>query len=259
MGLVRVLGVSALSSQAHDRAVRFQAGPDAAVLDSPAHRPIPSTALLCLNPFGPEWGDGAARAELPGVARNLRRLIEHARASGWTVVHVLVTDTWDSDRPWGALAGCLARSDERIVHRQSDSALADPDFAELCGVADHAEIVVAGVSAQRACLAVCVDGFVRGRRIRVATDALVAEPDELGRLERFAELPAVRRAGVSLSAVEAVVGEAPAAAPAAPSAGAEKRLPPGVGLALALTLSIALWALVLGGVQEAIRLASRFF
>ncbi|MGZ6016179.1 MAG: isochorismatase family protein [Phenylobacterium sp.] len=113
---------------------------------------------------------------------NCRRVLTHARRSGWSIVHVF---SRDGSRPIEDLEPLPS---EPVFYRPGVSAFSSRDFDELAGASGDARMVVIGFSLTSSCLATALAAYDRSLRPILVEDAVAA----------------TRISGVADQAVEAV-------------------------------------------------------
>jgi nicotinamidase-related amidase len=138
-------------------------------------RPRPRL-LVCLdmqqaNAPGQAGDDG-------GVVRlklaNCRRILDHARAWGWNIVHVhRRCGDWALARP---IQGLEPRPCEPVMARDGVSAFSCRSFRELVDGATDAEIVLIGFCLASSCLATLFGAHDRGLSTLIVDDAVAAAP-----------------------------------------------------------------------------------
>lgn len=105
---------------------------------------------------------------------NCRRILDHARAWGWDIVHV------HSRHPEGPLTkpirGLEPRPCEPVMARSGVSAFSCRSFTELVDGALGAEIVLIGFCLATSCLATLFAAHDRGLATLVVEDAVAAAP-----------------------------------------------------------------------------------
>ncbi|MBS0360746.1 MAG: isochorismatase family protein [Proteobacteria bacterium] len=156
--------------------------------------------LLCLDALIPASDcDGAALGpDLPWRA-NAARLLDHARAQGWTTGHAISRRRLPGETPWRPAEGLAPMPKEPVYHREQPSAFASPELcATLAGPA-RPEVVLCGLSLHGSLLATAVDAQRRGVCLTLALDAAGLSPaeqpglDGLLRLQRMGHLSSIVR------------------------------------------------------------------
>jgi nicotinamidase-related amidase len=148
-------------------------------------RPRPRL-LVCLDlqqANAPLEGDAEAEHVLLQLA-NCRRILEHARAWGWDIVHVHRRHCEGGlSRP---IPGLEPRPCEPVMSRDGVSAFSCRSFRELVDGALDAEIVLIGFCLASSCLATLFAAHDRGLSTLVVEDAVAAAPNSAAGVEPVA-------------------------------------------------------------------------
>jgi len=161
--------------------------------------------LLCLDLLAPQAASDVEDTAQAPFIHGCRRLLSHARASGWRVAHVHV----------GAAAGPAARPvvgaaplpSEPVMRRSGVSAFSSPEFRRLMRANPQAELVVIGASVDATCLATALAAFDRGLAVTIVSDAVSVSPQErlgLDGLEHLVQSMATPR--LRLVSADTVIG-----------------------------------------------------
>jgi ureidoacrylate peracid hydrolase len=106
---------------------------------------------------------------------NARRLLEHARAEGWSIIHVQHLQdgaVFNRDDPAsGFIESFEPFAAELHVKKDKLSAFTNPQFAAAIEAADSADIFVMGYGSTMCCLATVVDAPLYGRKLTFVHDA----------------------------------------------------------------------------------------
>ena len=111
--------------------------------------------------------------------RNCRRLLRHARASSWPVIHVrhiqkkghLFDEAMEFSR---FVEGFEPLPNEPVFTKSNLSCYSDPAFGRMMESACHDRVYVAGYNSLMCCLSTLVDAFHRGHRLNYVADASLA-------------------------------------------------------------------------------------
>ena len=132
--------------------------------------------LLCLDLLSPQSASDTEHGVQPPFAHNCRRVLEHARASGWRIAHV------HAAAPVAGAArhmdGAAPLPSEPVMQRNGVSAFSSQEFRRLARANPHAELVVVGASTDAACLATALAAFDRGLAVTIVSDAISVSPQE---------------------------------------------------------------------------------
>ena len=117
---------------------------------------------------------------------NLRKLLAHARAKGWKVIHMRHQQnaecfTYGSEYS-EFIDGFGPQGDEKSLLKSDFSCFSSPEFQALADRYRNQEIIVAGYGATMCCLSTLVDAHHRGYDFTFVTDATCAK-----RTARFGE------------------------------------------------------------------------
>ncbi len=117
---------------------------------------------------------------------NAKRILELARQEAWEIVHIQhfrnVPDSLIFNRSSefsGFIKGFEPRSDERYFEKNSFSCYSNPAFAAFMEESRGEQTYVVGYGTSKCVLATVVDGFNRGHKLIVISDATYAKA-ELG-------------------------------------------------------------------------------
>lgn len=156
--------------------------------------------LLCLDLLTPPSASDVDVFSTPFV-RNCRRALEHARDSGWPVVHVHAAATFGGGAR--AIDGLELLPSEPLFHRLGVSAFSSPEFRAFVRANPQAELVMVGASLDSACLATALAAFDRGMAVTLVSDAVSVSPKERAGLDGLEQIvralaePFVRFVGVA--------------------------------------------------------------
>jgi len=150
------------------------------VINSSRRTPRPERWLICLDlqrefvvPGRPHYAEAADR-----VASACIKVLEHARASGWRVVHTqlrLADGASFGGGLFGApIEGLRPLITEPVFLRRSLSAFADGDFAAELRAAWGAEVFLIGFSLADTCLATALSAVDLGVELTLVEDAVGA-------------------------------------------------------------------------------------
>ncbi len=104
---------------------------------------------------------------------NCRRMLAHARASGWQVVHVHARNARAGEaRP---IEGLEPLTTETVVYRNGVSAFSSPEFRRLTA-RFSGEMVVIGYSMSSSCLATALVAYDNNLSVLLVGDAVSATP-----------------------------------------------------------------------------------
>lgn len=140
----------------------------------PSDRRSPWLVCLDLQPDATE----APPADLPRRLGLCRQIVHHARAAGWSVVHVLRRPGAPRDRhELGAAPpypGLEPSPFETVFFRQHLSAFSLPQFEQIALSARDAEAFTVAVSLSPACLLTAFDAHERGLRMSLVEDTMAS-------------------------------------------------------------------------------------
>ena len=140
---------------------------------------------------------------------NCRRVLEHARAWGWGVVHVHRRSRCDLG-PSRPIRGLEPLPCEPVMTRDGFSAFSSKSFCELVAGAHEAQVVLIGFCLASSCLATLFDAHDRGLDATIVGDAVAATP--LAAVCPAQAEPVVRSIAASIAAAvstDQLVGRAP--------------------------------------------------
>jgi nicotinamidase-related amidase len=140
--------------------------------------PAQRKTLLCLGVLEPELPAGHALAGEAGWLRPARRLLDHARAHGWTVAHVFSAEQHGRMSAWRPPAGLRPLPCEPVFYRPAVSAFSSLDLDAFCDDRPGDLLLLFGASLDACCLTTAVNGLRGGRDLVVAQDALLAPTEE---------------------------------------------------------------------------------
>lgn len=166
----------------------------------PQLRPTPWVVCLDLQP------DATAAnvpADLDGRLAICRRVIAHARAAGWSIVHVLRRFPGSRDNHnLGTAApfrGLEPAPFETVLFRHGYSAFSNPRFGQLAEAARDEEAITVALSLGPACLLTAIEAHDRGIPMTLVDDTLCApslihfDPETVRDVLFSVALPFVRR------------------------------------------------------------------
>lgn len=158
--------------------------------------------LLCLDMMVVGADSDHDAVTPPRFVLGCRRVLDHARASGWRIVHMHGSATGAGLR---SMDGVAPLPSESILERVGVSAFSNADFRVLTRANPQAELVIIGVSVDAVCLTSALAALDRGLSVAVVTDAISVSPQErlgLTGLEQVAKTIAPSR--LRMTTVEAL-------------------------------------------------------
>ena len=161
----------------------------------------PPKLLVCIDLLEPAATGEEPRAYQRCVA-NSRRLLSHARATGWEVAHCL-----GRDLPARAIPGLEPLASEPVFLRDGVSAFSSRGFRRRMRAWPSPELVIIGCSLASTCLATALAAFDRGAPASLVMDAISVRSDPVIGSESFARAAARMAAPfVTLSHTDDFVG-----------------------------------------------------
>lgn len=148
----------------------------------PTYLGRPRPRLVCIDlqreyvvPGRPLYDAAAAM-----VANACRRVLEHARASGWRIIHTqrrTVSDASSESRHFGSpIEGLRPLVSEPVFVRRGLSAFSNPAFAEEMRDAQGEDVFLIGFSLNHTCLATALAAVDLGLSVTVVDDAMGVAP-----------------------------------------------------------------------------------
>lgn len=123
-------------------------------------------------------GDGAVTpSRAQRALGNCRRILRHARAWDWSIVHAHRRLSGSGGRP---IAGLAPRPSEPVMTRQGLSAFSNPSFRDLVGGAREAQIVLIGFCLASSCLATLFSAYDLGLLTLLVEDAVTTGREAAG-------------------------------------------------------------------------------
>ncbi len=162
--------------------------------------------LLCLDAVGlAADSDEEPRPAHAAWRANAAGLLEHARARGWSIGHVLSRRPRPGEAPWRPMAGLAPGPSEAVYHREQPSAFSSPELHAVLATGPQWEVVLCGVSVRGSALATALDALLFTRRLTLATDAAWLPRIERDGVDGLLQL---QRSGVASSVVRLASTEA---------------------------------------------------
>ncbi len=134
--------------------------------------PAPRRHLICLDLVRSELGRPAQARRRLGACR---RVLTHARDSGWMVTHVHPRSAAKAD---GSIEGLEPLPSERLVYRTGVSAFSNRSFCEAVRIGEGAELILVSLSLSSAFLVTAVTAHDWGLRVGAPSDAVLADGGE---------------------------------------------------------------------------------
>lgn len=156
--------------------------------------------LLCLDALtlSPDSDTSRAAAD-PTWRTNAAGLLEHARAQGWAIGHVISRRPRAGEASWRPVKGLAPAPTEPVYHRDGPSAFSSDELCAVLARPARPEVVLCGASVNGSGLASALDAQRLGLRLTIAADGVGLTPSEqpglegLLRLQRMGHLPSLVR------------------------------------------------------------------
>jgi nicotinamidase-related amidase len=151
-------------------------------------------------------GEPQASVHVRHVIGNCRRILNHARAWDWSIIHIHRRHASAGDHP---LEGLAPRLSEPVMARRGLSAFSNRSFRELVGGAPQAQIVLIGFCLASSCLATLLVAHDFGLFTLLVEDAVSTGAEtEGGRIEVLARSIAAPFSAITLT--DELIGRRPA-------------------------------------------------
>ncbi len=142
-----------------------------------------NTPVLCVIDIQREYNTPARPFYIPGIEASLANaeiLLQHARAKKWDVVHVQHLQSEGIFKRGDALADFIAEfkplPGETVAEKGDFSSFSSETFRNFLETRRDREIVVIGYGTTMCCISTIIDGYHRGFKMALVTDASNAKP-----------------------------------------------------------------------------------
>lgn len=139
--------------------------------------------VLCLIDIQREYNTEGRAFFIPELQRSLsnaQNVLKHARNQKWPIVHVQHLQEKGIFAKGNPLAdfieGFEPLKGEAHVTKGDFSSFSSPEFTEFLKAHKDKEILVVGYGSTMCCLSTIVDGYHRGYKFQLLTDATAAKP-----------------------------------------------------------------------------------
>lgn len=141
--------------------------------------------ILCVIDIQKEYNSPNRPFYIPGIEdslQNASRVLDHARANGWEILHVQHLQDGSIFSKEGSYSGFIdgfePKSDEKICIKDNFSSFSSADFCRALENRTDAEIYIIGYGSTMCCLSTIVDGYHRGYNFTFISDASNAKPTQ---------------------------------------------------------------------------------